>query len=193
MPPRPPIDEMNLFFFDSETGGLNPATTDMIDVAVILTDPTGKTVLDEYNTKVKPVRPVEPGAAAVNGYTQEKWASAISLDEAMFRLLKMARNARFVAHNAAFDWGYVEMALAKRMMRWPGDYHRICTMMLAEPLLHAKIVPNAKLVTLSSYFGVPHEDAHTALADARACRGVYLKLMEIYAPLFSQQRPLGTE
>lgn len=194
MPPRPPIGELNLFFFDCETGGLSPAQADMLEVACLVTDPTGQTILDEYSTKVFPQRPVDPQAAAVNGYTQEKWASeAVQLDEAMFKMLRMARNALFTAHNAPFDWGFFEHAMAKRAMRWPSDYHRIDTVALALPLLRTKAVPNLKLATLTHYFNVPHEDAHTALSDARACRGVYLKLMELYAPLFETRRPSAQE
>lgn len=183
--PRPALKDHNLFFFDSETGGLNPIQADMVEVAVVLTDPSGETVLEEYTAKVFPKKPVDPKAAAVNGYTQEKWAAeAVDLDEAMFRMLGMARNAVFVAHNAPFDWSFFEAAMVARYQKWPGDYHKSDTIALAWPLLVAGIVSNVKLATLSQHFGVPHENAHTALADARACRGVYCKLMALYKSLF---------
>lgn len=184
---RPPIDELNLFFFDCETGGLRPSLSDMVEIGCVLTDCTGETVLDEYSAKVFPLLDVHPQAAAVNGYTKEKWAAeAIHLDKAMVPLLKMARNSLFAAHNAAFDWGFFEFAMAKRAMRWPGDYHRIDTVALAHPLLVSKRVPNVKLVTLAEYFGLSFENAHGALADAHMCRSVYLELMKIYAPLFKK-------
>jgi DNA polymerase-3 subunit epsilon len=183
---RPPINELNLFFFDSETGGLRPSSADFVEVACVLTDCTGENVLDEYCAKVFPVHPVDPRAAAINGYTTEKWAEeAIDANTAMVRLLKLARNALFTAHNAAFDWGFFEMAMAKRAMRWPSDYHRIDTVALAHPLLVTRKVSNVKLVTLMKHFGHPFEAAHSALADAHACRLVYLDMMKLYAPLFA--------
>jgi DNA polymerase III epsilon subunit-like protein len=159
----------------------------MVEVAAILTDPTGTRVLDRYEAKVLPKKPVDVKAAAVNGYSAEKWAAegAVELDAAMFRILGMARNAVFVAHNVAFDWAFFEVALAKRHQKWPGDYHRICTVALSLPLLQAGKVPNQKLTTLTNYFGIEHSNAHTAMADAEGCRQVYVKLMEIYAPLFA--------
>ena len=182
---RPPINELNLFFFDCETGGLRPSSADMVEVACVLTDCTGATILDSYSAKVRPIYPVDPKAAATNGYTVEKWAAeAIDLNVAMVHLLKLARNALFTAHNVAFDWGFFELAMAKHVMRWPSDYHRIDTVALAFPLLRAGKVPDVRLTTLAKYFGVPHDDAHTAMADARACRGVYLALMKLYDPLF---------
>ena len=186
---RPPLKDCNLFFFDSETGGLSPVHNDLVEVACIVTDPSGKDILGEYSVKVFPERPVDPKAAAVNGYTEVKWAAeAVKLDEAMVHLLKLARNTALVAHNAPFDWGFLEMAMARRAQRWPGDYHRFCTVALATPLLKAGLVENLKLGTLTKYFGIKHDDAHTALADVRACRELYLKLMEIYAPLFNSRK-----
>lgn len=182
---RPPIRELNRFFFDAETGGLNPYAADMVEVAVIVTDPTGHTVLDEYTAKVFPEKPVDPVAARINGYSQEKWAGeAVKLDEALYRMLGMARNTTFCSHNAPFDWAFFEHAIAKRGMRWPSDYHRVDTVALSFPLLMAGKVPNLKLGTLTGYFGVSHLNVHTALGDAQACRGLYIKLMELYGPLF---------
>jgi DNA polymerase-3 subunit epsilon len=186
MPPRLPIAEHNLFFFDAETGGLDAATSDMVEVACIRTDPTGKNVLGEYVTKVFPERPVDPKAAAINGYNPEKWATeAIRLYDAMPRLHLLSRNTLFVSHNVAFDWQFYANGLKVwNGARWPGDYHKVCTVNLAMPLLLAGKVENLKLGTLAAHFGVKHEDAHSALGDVRACRGVYLALMEYYAPLF---------
>ncbi len=155
-------------------------------MACIVTDPSGKTVLDEYEAKVFPKNPVDPEAARVNGYSVEKWAAeAVELDQAMYKLLSMARNSALVAHNAPFDWGFLQVAMARRGQRWPGDYHRICTVALATPLLKAGLIDNLKLGTLTQYFGIQHNNAHSALGDVHACREVYLKLMERYAPLFA--------
>lgn len=184
MPPRPAMKDCNLFFFDCETGGLNPAVADMVEVACIVTDPSGQHVLNEYSAKVIPKKPVDPGAARINGYTTEKWASeAIDLDIAMVKMLGLGRDSVFVAHNTPFDWSFFEMAMAQRSQRWNGDYHKIDTVALATPLLKAGHVPNLKLVTLSAHFGIEHE-AHRAMGDARACREVYLKLMEMYVSVF---------
>lgn len=186
MPPRPAMKDCNLFFFDCETGGLNPAVADMVEVACIVTDPSGQHVLDEYCAKVFPKKPVDPGAARVNGYTMEKWASeAIELDIAMVKLLGLGRDSVFVAHNTPFDWGFFEMAMAKRSQRWIGDYHKIDTVALATPLLKAGHVVNVKLATLTEHFGIEHE-AHRAMGDARACREVYLRLMEMYSSVFAE-------
>lgn len=184
--PRRPLREYNRFFFDCETGGLEPSEADMVEVAVVLTDPSGKNVLEEFSAKVFPKKPVHPKAAAVNGYTAEKWASeAVELDGPMIKMLTMARDAIFISHNTPFDWSFFNAAMAQRQQRWPSDYHKVDTVALATPLLQFGLVENLKLVTIVNHFGFEQESAHSALSDARDCRRIYLKLMEIYAAAFT--------
>lgn len=177
-----PVNKCNLFFFDSETSGLDPNKNELIEVAAIITDPNAEKILWEYTARTFPTHDVDPRAAAINGYTKEAWeGTAIPLDEAMNELVLHSRDAVFIAHNVAFDWGFMQVAMAKRMQRWAGDYHKIDTVALAWPLLSKGLVPNVKLTTLSDYFKIPHENAHTAMADARACMEVYKKLMKMIA------------
>lgn len=185
--PRLPLSDYKLFFFDSETGGLDASMADMVQVAAVLTDPTGSEVLEEYNAKVFPKKPVDPRAAGINGYSPEKWAAeAIDLDSAMVKLLGMARDAIFVAHNAPFDWAFFSTAMAQRRQRWPSTFYRIDTMALAFPLLRFRRVQDLKLTTLVNHFGFEQAEAHTALSDAKDCRRVYLELMDRYAAAFAQ-------
>lgn len=182
MPPRLAMKDHRLFFFDSETGGLDPGKHDMIEVACIVTDPAGTDVLAEYSAKVFPVRPVDPDAARINGYTAEKWASeAIQPKVAMDHMLDMAKDCVFVAHNAPFDWGFFQPAMRARDRHWRGSYHKIDTCALAVPLLKAGRVQDVKLATLVKFFGGHQEAAHSALSDVRDCRMIYLKMMERYA------------
>jgi DNA polymerase-3 subunit epsilon len=181
---RPAIQDCNILFLDFETGGLSARDHDIVEAAYVLTDPTGKTVLSEWSSKVLPVRPVEPAAARVNGYSAEKWASAnaVPLDTAMVHILGAARDSMLACHNVPFDKSFLEAAMYARAQRWPGSYHSIDTCSLAVPLLRNGLVQNVKLTTLTSYFNIEHGEAHSALSDARACRQVFLRLMEIYGP-----------
>jgi DNA polymerase III epsilon subunit-like protein len=180
---RPAARDCDLMFFDVETGGLDPDRHDIIDIACVRTDPTGKTVLDEYSSRIIPVRPVDAAAARVNGYTAEKWAAgAVPLNTAMVHVLKVARDCLFTAHNVSFDWSFLEAAMKECQQRWPSTYHKIDTVALAMPMLRAGLVENVKLTTLTKFFGIEHTDAHSALSDARACREVFLRLDSVYGP-----------
>jgi DNA polymerase III epsilon subunit-like protein len=175
------INECNLFFFDCETGGLDPNIASMIEVACVVTDPTGENVIHEYCAKVKPLKPVHPTAAAINGYTPEVWEKeAVDSVTAMAKLMAYARGAVFIAHNVAFDWAFFEQEMKRLAYRWQGDYHKVDTVALAWPFYSSMRVPNVKLVTLREFFGIETGDAHRALADVHACRQLYLKLMGLY-------------
>lgn len=56
------------------------------------------------------------------------------------------------------------------------------------PLFMHGQVPDLKLGTLARYFEVDPGEAHTAPSDARACRGIFLKLMDRYRPLFPPEK-----
>jgi DNA polymerase III alpha subunit (gram-positive type) len=179
---RPAVRECNLLFLDVETGGLSAADRDIVEIACVLTDPTGMTILAEYVSKVLPTNPVDAQAAAINGYDQEKWAAeAVSLNTAMVKVLELARNAVMSCHNSPFDKAFIDAALRRCSMRWTGNYHTLDTCALSRPLLLAGLVDNVKLETMTKFFGIDHE-AHRALGDVHACRQVYLRLMEIYGP-----------
>ena len=173
----------NLLFFDCETGGLNNRTSDLVEAAWILTDKTGNKVLNSINMRIFPSRPVDPRAAAVNGYDVNEWrTTAYNLDTVMDILLHDAKDAIFVGHNAAFYWGFIEASLASIEKKWTGDYHRLCTASLAWPLMAAGKIEKVRLESLTAYFGIQHE-AHRAMGDASAMRQIYLRLMELYSPI----------
>ena len=80
---RPLPNDCRRLFFDLETGGLFHWQHDMVEVAAILTDPSGEIVLEEFSTRVFPERPVDAKAAEINGYNQEKWATtAVPIEKA---------------------------------------------------------------------------------------------------------------
>lgn len=178
----PALKDTNLLFLDTETGGLNARDFDLVSVACILTDPTGRTVLEEWDTKVYPMKPVDPKAAAVNGYTKEAWENdAVHAPVAMVKVLQMLNGAMMVCHNTPFDKAFIEAALWINRQKWTGRYHTMDTVALAMPLLRAGLVENVKLETLTKYFGIEHVK-HRALGDTRACREVFLRLNDIYGP-----------
>lgn len=182
-PSLPHVKDANILFLDTETGGLSAARTDIIEIGCVLTDPSGREVIEEWGALIVPTRPVEPDAARINGYVAEKWAAeGITLAAAMAKVLAMARGAVMCCHNAPFDKGFMDAALAACRQRWTGRYHTLCTVSLAQPFLRRGLVNDVKLETLARYFGVEHNDAHRALPDAKTCRAVYLAMQDVLEP-----------
>jgi DNA polymerase-3 subunit epsilon len=82
----------------------------------------------------------------------------------------------FVAHNAHFDWRFVNAELLRARSGTLAN-PRLCTVRLARALL-----PHVRwrsLDALAWLFGIPIEGRHRALGDARATARVLLHLLEV--------------
>ena len=120
-------------------------------------------------------------ALETNGYTSERWEAKGVTDHttAMREFSKLAEGSIFVAHNAKFDWAFVEYELDRVGVKWLGDYHVICTMSLAwKQYLQARgKMSGISLAAVCDYYGISNEGAHGALRDVERMVQVYDKLM----------------
>lgn len=166
---------MREIVFDTETTGLDPRTGDrMVEIGCIeLLNlvPTGAT----YHTYYNPERDMPAGAEAVHGLS----ASFLS-DKPLFRdiaheLLDFIGDAPLVAHNAGFDFAFLnaELALCER--------EAVCTSRMVDTVAIAKKRhPGAKLSldALCTRYGIDrsHRVKHGALLDAELLAQVYVEL-----------------
>ena len=166
---------MREIVFDTETTGTNPASGDRVVeigcVELVNRVETGRTFHAYFN----PERPMPSEAEAVHGL------SAIFLsDKPLFghkaeELLDFVGDAPLIAHNATFDFGFLNAELA-RCGHDPVCLSRmICTLVLARSR-H----PGAKhsLDALCTRFGVDRSQRvkHGALLDAQLLAQVYVEL-----------------
>ena len=142
---------MREIVFDTETTGLDPASGDrMVEIGCVeLMNrvPTGQTFHAYFN----PERDMPAGAEAVHGLS-----SAFLADKPLFRdtaqaLLEFIADSPLVAHNAAFDFGFLnaELSLCER--------EAVCmSRMIDTVALARKRHPGAKLSldALCSRYGV---------------------------------------
>ncbi|MBX7541531.1 DNA polymerase III subunit epsilon [Qipengyuania sphaerica] len=166
---------MREIVFDTETTGLDPKTGDrMVEIGcveMVNLVPTGNTFHAYYN----PERDMPAGAEAVHGLS-----SAFLSDKPLFRetfqeLLDFIGDAPLVAHNAGFDFGFLnaELALIER--------EAVCmTRMVDTVQLAKKKHPGAKLSldALCTRYGIDrsHRVKHGALLDAELLAQVYVEL-----------------
>lgn len=166
---------MREIVFDTETTGLDPKTGDrMVEIGCVeMVDlvPTGETFHAYYN----PERDMPAGAEAVHGL------SAIFLaDKPLFRdgaaeLLEFIGDSPLVAHNAGFDFGFLNAELGLCGLE------AVClTRMIDTVALAKKRHPGAKLSldALCSRYGIDrsHRVKHGALLDAELLAQVYVEL-----------------
>jgi DNA polymerase-3 subunit epsilon len=166
---------MREIVFDTETTGVNPATGDrMVEIGcveLINRCPTGR----EYHAYFNPERAMPSEAEAVHGLSSIFLSDKPLFGLACAELLDFIGDSPLIAHNAAFDFGFLNAELA-RCGRDPVCLSRmICTLVLAR----AKH-PGAKhsLDALCSRFGVDRSQRvkHGALLDAQLLAQVYVEL-----------------
>lgn len=166
---------MREIVFDTETTGLDPKTGDRLVeigcVELLNLVPTGATFHAYYN----PERDMPAGAEAVHGLS-----AAFLSDKPLFRdtaqaFLDFIGDAPLVAHNAGFDFGFInaELVLCDRE---PVSLDR----MIDTVALAKKRHPGAKLSldALCSRYGIDrsHRVKHGALLDAELLAQVYVEL-----------------
>ncbi|WP_327269932.1 DEDDh family exonuclease [Streptomyces sp. NBC_01218] len=145
---------------DVETTGL--ARDDrIVSAAVYRLDARGE-IEDHWYTLVNPER--DPGPVWIHGLTSEVLEGAPLFTEIAGQLSEYLTGRVLVAHNAAFDWSMIAREYARASVVAPVQ-QRLCTIALAKELRLP--LPNHKLSSLASHFGVVQERAHHALDDAR--------------------------
>lgn len=159
---------------DVETTGGSAAHGHRItEIAVVRVRGDGS-VLDSYSTLVNPLRPIPPFISSLTGITDTMVRAAPPFAEVAEEVRGLLRGRVFVAHNVAFDWGFVDRELVDAVgLGLVG--RRLCTVRLAR-----RVVPELKsrsLGTLSDFFGVENAARHRALGDARATVVVFGHLL----------------
>lgn len=166
---------MREVIFDTETTGLDPQGGDRLVeigcIEMVNRVETGRTFHAYFN----PQRPMPAAAEAVHGLSDAFLADKPRFAERVGDLLEFIADLPLVAHNAGFDFGFVDAELA------------ICGL---DPLARSRMVdtvalarvrhPGAKnsLDALCTRYGIDrsHRTRHGALLDAELLAQVYVEL-----------------
>ena len=166
---------MREIVFDTETTGLDPAGGDrMVEIGCIEIHnriETGRTFHAYFN----PERDMPLGAEAVHGLTTIFLSDKPRFSDKAEELLEFIGDAPLVAHNASFDFAFLNFEL-ERCGRSP-----VCLSRMRDTLALARTRhPGAKhsLDALCMRFGIDrsHRVKHGALLDAQLLAQVYVEL-----------------
>ena len=166
---------MREIVLDTETTGLSPLGGDRVVeigcVELMNRVPTGRTFHCYFN----PCRPMPSDAEAVHGLSDVFLSDKPMFEERCAELLDFLGDAPLVAHNAPFDFGFLNHELG--LCRLPAicTTRMICTLVLARQRL-----PGVKhsLDALCTRYGVDRSIRikHGALIDAQLLAQVYVEL-----------------
>jgi len=170
-----PLEEVTFVVVDLETTGGSPVDSGITEIGAVTY--RGGERLGSFQTLVDPCRPIPPFIAHLTGIDDSLVAGAPLIHEVLPSFVEFARGAVFVAHNARFDYSFLNASL-DRLDYEPLPGPIVCTAKLARRVVWPD-VPNVRLQTLARYFRTRAEPVHRALADAEACAEVLHGLLEI--------------
>ena len=166
---------MREIVFDTETTGLSPLGGDrMVEIGCVELFnrvETGRSFHSYFN----PGRPMPSEAEAVHGLTDRFLSDKPDFHERCEELLEFIGDSPLVAHNAAFDFGFINHELGSCGRPAVCTSRMVCTLTLARQKF-----PGAKhsLDALCTRFGVDRSQRikHGALLDAQLLAQVYVEL-----------------
>jgi len=167
---------MRQIVLDTETTGLEPSQGDrVIEVAAVeLVNllPTGAT----FHRLVDPERDIPAEATRVHGFTNGDLAGKPKFAEIAQEMIDFLGDAPIVAHNAPFDFGFLDAELVRCGKPKLDRSRMIDSLMLAKERYPG--MPNS-LDALCRRLGVDNtmRTSHNAILDCRLLAEVYLELM----------------
>ncbi len=165
LPPSPADDVW--VALDLETTGLSPQDDEIIEIGAVKFQ--GDDLLDSYQTFVNPGRRLNDFVRRYTGISQAQVNAAPRFSGVAADLLAFVGASPIVGHNIAFDLRF----LHRHQLRLNNP--RCDTWDMAYVTWPER--RDYSLGGLAAWLKVPHERPHRALDDAKATRGVFLKLL----------------
>lgn len=159
--------------FDTETTGLDPGVEYLTEIGAVIV--RNGEVVEEFDTFVKPGKPITSKITELTGITNEMVADAPSEAEALKAFLDFVDGRILVGHNAhSFDIRFLRAAAKRSGIEFEPTYIDTLTMAQAMyPGLH-----NYKQGTINKHLELPAYEAHRACEDSAALGRIFCVMLK---------------
>lgn len=167
---------MSFIVVDIETTGLSSYYHKITEIAA-LKYKNGK-IIKEFSTLVNPEVPIPRFITRLTGIDDEMVENKPTIEKVIPKFHSFLGNSHFVAHNAGFDYKFLDHA-ASTNMGINLNNHKICTVRLARRLVPE--LPSKKLSSLCEHFKIKNNAVHRAKGDALVTGKIFhnfLKMMK---------------
>ena len=168
---------------DTETTGLDYTRERIIEFAAVRLE-NGK-IVDEYQTLINPLQHIRKSSMAIHGISEDMVKDAPTEEEALPKILEFIGDYPIVAHNAIFDYSFLNEA-KKRVMGAPLENPRIDTQAMFKEI--APDLESHGLEALTQRFNVELNNHHRAMADTMGLALAYPKLKKLYLQRLDWQK-----
>ncbi len=159
--------------FDTETTGLDPGVEYLTEIGAVIV--RNGEVVEEFDTFVKPGKPITSKITELTGITNEMVADAPGEAEALRAFLDFVDGRILVGHNAhSFDIRFLRAAAKRSGIEFEPTYIDTLTMAQAMyPGLH-----NYKQGTINKHLELPAYEAHRACEDSAALGRIFCVMLK---------------
>lgn len=154
--------EKKYAIIDVETTGGRASRHRITEIAIVLHD--GQRVVDRWSSLVNPETYIPAGITELTGITQAMVEDAPKFYEIAKEVVERTQDAIFVAHNARFDYSFVQEEF--RRLGYTYMRKNLCTVRLSRKAFPG--FPSYSLGRLCHRLGIQNEARHRALGDAMA-------------------------
>lgn len=161
---------------DTETTGLDYTKEKMVEFAAVRLE-NGK-IKDEFQTLINPEQHIRKSSIAIHGITADMVADAPTEAEIMPKILEFIGDYPIVAHNAIFDYTFLNEA----SLRTTGQ--ELVNTRIDTQQMFKEIYPDLEshgLEALTKKFHVELNNHHRAMADTMGLALCYPKLKKLYS------------
>ena len=162
------VSDIAFTAFDFETTGLEPALHKIIELGA--TRFHDREVIDTFEALVNPGVAIEADAGKISGITDEMVRDQPPIETVLSPFLDFIADTVLIAHNAAFDVGFLRAALEAASLP------PISNLIIDTQVLAQKAYPRLKsysLQNLVAELSLPQGNAHRALDDAQMCMRLF--------------------
>ena len=156
---------------DIETTGVRAKRDKITEIAVVLVE-NGQ-VISKWSSLINPERSVPKEITRITGITTEMVSESPKFYEAARDFLDFVKGSVFVAHNAHFDYGFIQEEF--RQLGFSFSMKRLCTLRMSKRLLPG--MGSYSLANLTKKLNITVLRSHRALDDALATSELLLLLL----------------
>ena len=167
---------------DVETTGIDYTREKIIEFAGVKLI-NGK-VKEKFETLINPHQHIRKSSQAVHGISEEDLIDAPEEEEIYPEIFKFIEGATLVAHNAIFDFSFLNRA-SKRLYDKPLENNYVDTQMMFKEVYPQ--LESCGLDSLVNIFGKSNKKRHRAMGDAMALAQCYPKLKSLYFQKYNWQ------
>jgi DNA polymerase-3 subunit epsilon len=165
---------MDFVAFDLETTGTQPLEDGIVEIGAVKF--LGGSPQDDFCRLINPGMPIPDDAFRIHGISNEEVKDKPPIQDVMGDFTAYCGDLPLVAHNAKFDFKFLETAVKREKCRAPSG-QVLDTYGLAKKVFPGMI--NYRLETLTKHFDFPNTVFHRASEDAEYCGKVFLRILEM--------------